>query len=461
MDRPAQHRCAKRSSVTNILGIHQSAVQDSRPKRAAPASSLQALCATVLAALLSLGAPAKAQAPSDTVRATPGESSAAKAAAEWYPSSLDFGTGLINDPVAWISPNSSDFWISYGGMHMDAPPSGVGTPSHWNGNVAIDTHWIQRFDVGLSVYSNNPEWGFFGQVLAVRDGQFASFMPAVAVGARNIGPFPHEERFLIGTDVVVDSLGQTREETPPYFKNFSTAPTLYAVATKSIAINTRALSSLSLTIGGGDGLFSDNGGLGAAYDRSGTVVRGMFFGVRTVTHPTPNTLISLVGENDGWDYNAGIVGAWRGLSAAVYLQEIDKGSTVSPASLSIYNYRKWDIALGWSGNLHDVVNGHVLRTQITQLQRQEQMLRVEISHRQRLIGQLETRLTKLQQSEFGDVAKQRQELEQELQRERDAIDRANARLKELQGTPAPSAQPPGGTPQGSQPQAQPQGGPPQ
>jgi len=335
--------------------------------------------------------------------------------------------------VAWISPNSSDFWISYGGMHMNGPASGTGTPSHWNGNFAIDTHWAQRFDVGLSVYSNNPEWGFFGQVLAVRDGQFASFMPAIAIGARNIGPFPHEERFLIGTDVVTDSAGQTHEQTPPYFKKFRTAPTLYGVATKSIAINTKALSSISLTVGGGDGLFSDNGGLGSAYDKSGTIVRGLFLGARTVTHPTPNTTISLVGENDGWDWNAGILGAWRGISAGVYVLELDKGSVVSPASLNLYNYSKWTIAVGYSGNFSDVVNGHVLRTQISSLEREQQALRTEIARREHLIAQLQTRLTQLQQTEFGDAAKQRQQLEQELQQERDAIERANERLKQLQG----------------------------
>ena len=103
----------------------------------------------------------------------------------------------------------------------------------------------------------------------------------------------------------------------------------------------------------------------------------------------------------------------------------------------MYNYRKVDIALGYSGNLHDVINGHVLRTQITQLQREEQALRADISHRQKYIAQLQTRLTQLQQGEFGDVAKQRQELERELQAERDAIERANERLKQLQGGKSP------------------------
>ena len=392
------------------------------------------IAAGLLGVLVWTATPVHAQAiASDSTHVVPSTSSTQSAAEEWYPATLDFGTGLVTVPVAWISPNSSDFWLSYGAVHMNAPPSGVGTPSHWNGNIAIDTHWLQRFDVGLAVYSNNPEWGFFGQVLAVRDGQFASFMPAIAVGFRNLGPFNHDERFLIGSDVVADSSGQTHEQTPSYFKKFETAPTFYAVATKSIPINAKALSSISLTIGGGNGLFSDNGGLGATYDKSGTVVRGLFFGARTVTHPTPNTLISLVAENDAWDWNAGILGGWRGLSAGFYVTELDKGSTVSPSSLNLYNYRKFNFALGYSGNFHDVLNGHMLRTQITSLEREQQQLRVEVSHRERMITQLQTRLAQLQQSESGDVAKQRQQLEKELQAERDAIQKANDRLKQLQG----------------------------
>jgi hypothetical protein len=180
-------------------------------------------------------------------------------------------------------------------------------------------------------------------------------------------------------------------------------------------------------------LFSDNGGLGAAYDKSGTIIRGMFLGARTVSHPTPNTTISLIGENDGWDWNAGVLGAWRGISAGVYVVELDKGSVVSPASLSLYNYSKVSIAVGYSGNFGDVIKGHVLRQQISALEREQQALRTEIAHRAHLIEQLQTRLTQLQQSEFGDAAKQRQQLEQELQQERDAIEKANERLKQLQG----------------------------
>jgi len=375
--------------------------------------------------------------------ATPPASAAAPAPAHDTPAiegssdgfgpTLDFGTGLIDDPVAWVSPRSSDFWLSYGATHMLAPPGAPGTPQHWNGNFALDTHWMRRFSVGVSLYSNNPEWGFFGQVLALRDGEIASFFPAIAVGARNIGPFGHEERYLIGSDVTVDSAGRTHEVTPPYFKNFHTAPTLYAVATKSIAINSPALSSLSLTVGGGDGLFSDDGGLGAAYDRSGTVVRGLFFGARAVTRLSSNAALALVGENNGWDWNAGVTGTWRGLTAGLYATELDKGTAVRASSLNLYNYRKWNIAFGYNGNLADVAGGHLLRTQISALEREEQELRTDVNRRERVIAKLQGRLAQLEQGEQGDATRARQEIERQLQQERDAIERANARLRHLQG----------------------------
>jgi hypothetical protein len=376
----------------------------------------------------------QAQTPVPTQSTAPAGAAATVPQPDPYPASLDFGTGLIDIPVAWVSPNSSDFTLSYGAKRIPSPAVLTGGAfSYWNGNVALDTHWLNRFDVGVSLYSNNPEWGLFGQLQLIHDGEFASFLPGIAIGARNIGPDNHEERFLIGTDVTVDSAGHQHEITPSYFKQFHTTPTLYAVATKSIAFRSNVLSSISLTIGGGDGLFSQDGNLGAAYNRSGTVVRGMFFGARTVSHPSPNTTISLVGENNGFDYNAGVVGGWRGLSLGVYGSELESGSARSASSLDIYNYRKWNVSFSYSGNFRDVAHGHWLRTQITQLEREQQLLRVDIAQRERTITRLQVRLGKLKQGDIGDAANQRALLEQELEQERQAIQRANDRLKQLQG----------------------------
>jgi hypothetical protein len=362
------------------------------------------------------------------------DTSAASAVNEPYNPTLNFGTGLIDDPVAWISPNNSDFWLTYGARRIPSTPNPTGGAfSYLNGNIALDTHWLQRFDVGVSIYSNNPEWGFFGQVLAIKENQFADGVPAVAFGFRNLGPFPHEERFLIGTDVTVDSNGHSHEFTPPYFKHFNTVPTLYGVATKNFAINTSWLSGVGVSLGLGDGIFSQDGNLGAAYSNSGTVARGLFFGARTVSHPSANTTISVIAENNGFDWNAGVVGGWRGLMLGLYGSELGKGTTRSPSSFYIYNYAKFDFAVSYNGNFIGVAHGQFLRLQITEIQREQTMLRKEIGQHNQTIAKLESELAKLQQAEFTDSAKQKAQLEQELQQERDAIKRANDRLKQLQG----------------------------
>ena len=76
-----------------------------------------------------------------------------------------------------------------------------------NSNFALDTHWGGRVSLGASLYSQNPEWGAFGQALLIRDGDLG-FLPALAIGARNVGSYKHEDRFLIGHDVVLDSGGK-------------------------------------------------------------------------------------------------------------------------------------------------------------------------------------------------------------------------------------------------------------
>jgi hypothetical protein len=302
-----------------------------------------------------------------------------------------------------------------------------------NGNIALDTHWLQRFDVGVSIYSNNPEWGFFGQVLAIKENEFSDAMPAIAFGLRNLGPYPHEERFLIGTDVTVDSTGHSHEFTPSYFKKFNTVPTFYGVATKNFAINESWLSGVGVTLGWGDGIFSQDGGLGAAYSKSGTIARGLFLGVRTVSHPSPNTTVSILAENNGFDWNAGVVGGWRGLMLGLYASEIGKGSTPQASSFYIYNYTKFDFAVSYNGNFINVAHGQWLRTQMTEIQREQEVLKKEIAQHNQTIAKLEGEVATLQKAEFSNTDKQKQQLEQELEQEREAIKRANDRLKQLQG----------------------------
>ena len=123
-----------------------------------------------------------------------------------YESTLQFGTGLINIPVAWVSDRSSDFWVQTSGKAISSFPdeSKQSVPSLFNTNISIDTHWRGLFSAGVAAYSANPEYGFFGQLQVVKDHKYA-FLPGVAVGARNIGKFKCEDRLLIGHDIVLQA----------------------------------------------------------------------------------------------------------------------------------------------------------------------------------------------------------------------------------------------------------------
>lgn len=373
---------------------------------------------------------------------------------ERYAQTLQFGTGYINVPAAWVSGRTADSWLTVSAKDL---PSFTDRTRHslasrLNTNLALDTHWAGRISLGVSLYSQNPEWGAFGQALLVRDGDLG-FLPAIAVGARNVGRYDHEDRHLIGHDVALDSTGQYDEIVVERYGSFETSPTLYAVATKEVPLSDYSAggrTSLSLSVGYGNGLFREDGGLGDQYNNSGTIARGLFLAGRIITHPSANTSLTLLAENDGWDWNAGIVAEWRGLTLGVYGTELEAGRRDGfEEGFNVYNYAKFNFALGYAGNLRDITRGVVLRSHITELTRERQRLRTEIASRERRIRRLEGELADAQQGEIARLERRRIELESQVQAEREAIRRAAERLRELeQGRTVPTRlpEPPRATP---------------
>jgi hypothetical protein len=376
-----------------------------------------------------------------------------------YHSTLYFGTGLINIPVAWVSPNSADAWVNAAGKHLPfyGADANASFSTAINTNLAIDTHWMGLFSVGASAYSQNPEYGFFGQV-TLPEGKVSTFLPSIAVGVRNLGKYNHEDRFMVGHDIVLGPDGKYRSISGAEYRNFKTNMTFYGVATKEFsfgALTSRMPnSSLSFSLGYGNGLFSDDGKLGAYYNKSGTLVKGMFLGGRFSAHPTLNTGLQFMLENDGWDWNTGLIYDWRGLSAGLYLTELEEGGREKGNNAGIYNYMKTNFTLGYSGNIIDISRGVILRTRITELTREMTRLHLEIAQRERRIAGLEVTLRKAQAGELADIAKRRQELESQVQSERDAIRKAQERLEQLEkgGNPPPSNPP--ATPPQTQNQSQ-------
>jgi hypothetical protein len=368
---------------------------------------------------------------------------------EPYPATLYFGTGLINIPVAWVSPRSSDVWVNTSAKNLPSIPnsSSMTWMTRMNSNIAIDTHWAGRVSVGASAYSQNPDGGFFAQGLVLRQGDLGAYVPSLAVGLRNIGTRKHEDRFFIGEDItLVSTTSGYTHVVPDRYKNFNTAQTFYAVATEQLPLSSAAGGpGLSLTAGWGNGLFRDDGGLGASYNRRGTW-GGFFAGLRYVMHPSLNSTLSVMTEEDSWDWNAGVVFDWRGLTAGVYGTELEEGTKRSASSFYVYNYAKYNLSLGYSGNIVDISHGVILRTRITELTREQQRLKYEIAERNRRIRGLEVALTKAQSSEVATLENRKTDLERQVQEEREQIRKAEERLRQLeqnQTRPAPTpAKPP-------------------
>ena len=82
-------------------------------------------------------------------------------------------------------------------------------------------------------------------------------------------------------------------------------------------------------------------------------------------HPTLNTTIQWLVEDDGWDVNLGVVGDWRGISLGVYGTELEEGGKQKGApGFNVYNYAKFNVTLGYSGNIIDISRGVIRRSRI-------------------------------------------------------------------------------------------------
>ena len=362
-----------------------------------------------------------------------------------YPATLQFGTGLINTPVAWVSPTWADTWVQTSAKTLPAfPGAPTGISTLLNTNIAIDTHW-RWFSAGVAAYSQNPEWGFFGQARLLSE-RAGSMLPSLAVGVRNVGPFTHEDRHLIAHDIRLDPTDSTyKKGHNPLFEEMSTAGTAYVVATKSFGFapgGRMKPTSASLNLGWGSGLFLDDGGLEENYNRRGTIAPGLFLGARAVMHPTLNTTVQWLLENDGWDYNLGVVADWRGISMGLYGTELEEGGKKrGTPGYEVYNYAKFNVTLGYSGNIIDISRGVLLRARISGLMAEQDRLRREIAARQRRIDVLEVTLRKAQAGELAEIAQRRAQLETQLQQEMEAIRRAEERLKAMESGRPPGTQP--------------------
>jgi hypothetical protein len=383
----------------------------------------------------------------------------AAAQQEEYPQSLYWGSGLVDIPVAWVSPLTGDFALNYTGKNFKDDPTRtkINYSNTVNSNLSFSIALFGRFEAGIAAFSSNPEQGFFARGLLIdeqyfreRGGAARWLIPSVALGVRNVGPYDKIDRFGIGYDLLPPngSNPNAQHVADSLHRAFDTGNTFYGVATKSFSLaeirpNWPDLN-LGFTAGYGNGLFKNHGDLPEA-DYASNPTGGLFYGVKTEFAPGPHMNLTLMAENDAWDYNAGASLSYRGLRAGLYFTEIGGGSAepdTARQSTFYYNYSKVAFTLAWQSNIFALLRGDFLQNKAAQLERRRQGLLAQITERQRRIAALELEINRYEAQNLLELEQRRAQAEAELRAEREALRRLEERLRrvETQNPPRPPQQ---------------------
>lgn len=375
-------------------------------------------------------------------------------AQETYPQTMYWGAGLIDIPVAWVSPVTGDFAMNFSGktFHGAKASPGFSILNGLNTNGSLSFSFFGRLETGLSIYSDNPEWGLFAQGLLLNEEDFrpksgiVRWVPSIAVGIRNVGPYDKIDRFTAGYNLFPGTVANPgkQHEADSLHQGFSTGNSVYGVATKSFALSelnpSWGKTTVSLTLGYGNGLFKNDGGLGTAYASNSW--SGAFGGVKVDFYPTLHSTLSFMAENNAWDYDIGAAYEWHGLRAGAYWTELgaSRADTISAAS-KLFGYSKFSFTLGWQNNVLALLRGHALDRRVAELERQRQLLTTEITARQQRIASLELEINRYQAQNLLELEQRRAQAEQELRSEREALERLEGRLHKLEQDAPPSTTP--------------------
>jgi hypothetical protein len=382
--------------------------------------------------------------------------SASRASAQQtYPQTLYWGAGLMDIPVAWVAPVSGDFALSYSGQSFNSAPT---TPQlsevpSMNTNGAFSLSFWGRVEIGLAIYSSNPEWGVFANGLLLDEEKFRPksgaehWVPSLAIGLRNVGPYTHVDRYTFGYELFPAPPGSTSgtvvHDPDSLHQNFKTAMTVYGVVTKSFALNEIkdgwGKTNFSVSLGYGNGLFSDDGGLGKAYSNQST--GGIFGGIKVDFYPSERSILSFMLEQNAWQWNLGGSYDYRGLRIGLYYMNMFPGAVDTGAAASLYNYSKFAFSLSWQSNVLGVVHGDFLQQQEQQLQAEVASMQKEIAARQQRIAGLELEIQRYEAQNLLEIEQRRAAAEQALRQEKDALQQLEDRLQRLEQN-SPTAPPP-------------------
>jgi len=183
--------------------------------------------------------------------AVPAQAQDAAPSLTGYTPTLTFGTGLINIPAAWVSPNHGDVWITGSARGLDRGTLSLrANASIWDLTLTADAHLFGRLSVGGSLYGTTSEQvGAHASLLLYRQQHDVKWLPSLAVGVRNLGASARQDRYVSGSKRVVDALPAAQR---PASGLIDGSPTVYGVATREFG---GEKASLGFTVGYGTGLF--------------------------------------------------------------------------------------------------------------------------------------------------------------------------------------------------------------
>lgn len=271
------------------------------------------------------------------------------------PSSLRFGSGLLDTPVASVLPHMA-ITGTYSGFFLgldrtvdinaagDIIGYGPGRESKWYSNASLALGLFDRVELGTSIQSLNEAaqggniWGLFGRVNLFKPTNQGL---GLAVGARYIaGP-----DFDNGTSYQPNRLGfpdSRFRETYTGKEDVNTALSLYGVATAHVQGFDKGFlptHDLTLSLGYGTGMFQDGDKL-PFYKYAST--DGWFFGSALHFALGESSILTFMGEYNGFDANLGAQLDFSGIRlGAHYLA----ANYIEPANGYWSEYRKPKLGL--------------------------------------------------------------------------------------------------------------------
>jgi hypothetical protein len=241
------------------------------------------------------------------------------------PSTLRYGSGLLDIPVSSVLPHMtatatySGFWV---GLDRSVLVDGTGEPVgfgpatdayHWDTSVAFGL--FDRAEGGVSLQSlkgaadGGDVWGIFGRV---RLWEPIDQGVGLAVGARYLT----SPEFDDGQRYAPNRLGFPDRRLDRAYTG-GTNLSAYGVATAYLRGFDGGLlpeNDITLTLGYGGGMFREGGALGLYGDGN---ANGWFYGTSLHVRTTQESLLTLMAEHNGFDVNVGAHFDFDGIRAGV------------------------------------------------------------------------------------------------------------------------------------------------